>query len=112
MYFYFSPTGTLNGKPKPPPPKRTDSLISEEILPPRELTEVNPIIPPPEVDGPPDYSGPLSDMEEQKILDKWNQIGSNNIYAELGNCNSAMHKPQIQTRMCAKIKFLKDGLSV
>ena len=63
-----------NGKPKPPPPKRTDSLISEEILPPRELTEVTPLAGA-DVDTASDYSGNLGEAEEQNILDYWNRIG-------------------------------------
>merc|ERR1719193_1004210 len=82
MVFATSPTGTLDkNKPKPPPPKRTDSLISEEILPPKDLVEVTPIDQPDQAPavgqpaaGVDDYSGLLDPSAEREIMQKWIEI--------------------------------------
>ena len=57
-------------KHKPPPPKRTDSLLSEEITPPKEVLEAlersqNNV----------EYSGELSPEVTEAIMQKWSKIG-------------------------------------
>ena len=63
-----SPVSDKSPKHKPPPPKRTDSLLSEDITPPKEVLEA-------QAKTGLDYAGELSAEVTDAIMKKWSKIG-------------------------------------
>ena len=77
-----SPVSEKSPKHKPPPPKRTDSLLSEEITPPKEILEkISPPPVPADDHTNTDYSGEIKPEVEKAILAHWTGVGMSLYYA-------------------------------
>jgi len=75
-----SPVSEPSTKPKPPLPKRTDSLLSEEITPPREVSEKEATPIPPSLDViNSDYSGDIKPEVENAIVQHWRTVVGSDV---------------------------------